>query len=148
LLEGQRLMNELPWPPIDMLCPECQSPLAPNANGSQYHCTGSHCPHPAYYRGILGDDQQCHTVQCLICEERLVTDCHDFVYDGGRIEIEFGYGSNFDQGKGFGGSHGDPNDKLLSADQIEGYICDSCFDKKRKLLRGFKVTKQIVRNPV
>ncbi len=78
--------------------------------------------------------------KCFCCEKELHLD-HDMVMDGGYAEISFHYGSRFDQCHGFGRrkegrEKGDILNKILSADIIEAFICDDCFEKKALLCRA------------
>jgi hypothetical protein len=83
-------------------------------------------------------------VKCLICEKDLVYDDNELVIDGGFVYIEFHYGSCHDQCKGWTAkppvADSFPRmERLLHCDRIEGYICDSCFEKKQHLCKGFNV---------
>lgn len=84
-------------------------------------------------------------VQCLVCDKFLEMTENELVMDGGFVYIEFHYGSKFDQMKGCPvlteAGYFPENEKYLRADQIEGYICDDCFEKKRDKLKAYKVEK-------
>jgi len=72
-------------------------------------------------------------VKCLCCEKEMDIDEQGCLSGGGFMEVSFGFGSRNDQ---VGGG----NDPLLDvSDEIEAYICDDCFDKRRNLMRGFRV---------
>jgi hypothetical protein len=77
------------------------------------------------------------TVTCLVCEKPLVFNEEELVEDGGFLQLVFHYGSRHDQCKGFASAV--VHDSLLRCDEIEAYICDDCFDKKRGLMKGFDV---------
>lgn len=132
LLESLRLMNELAPPPEDGLCPRCHTQLYADIPGHQYRCKTCNVQYKLEW-----SEGKRMTVKCLICEEDIEYD-GELVCGGGFAYIEFHYGSKHDQGKGCGGRPelGDP---ILQADEIEAYICDSCFDKKKHLCRGFRV---------
>lgn len=143
MMVSARLCNELPWPPVDMKCSLDSSPL--QDMGCEYHCPicrqTKFDPNIGRYRK---SDPMTYTVKCFICEKDLVYD-REWVYDGGVVHLSFGYGSRHDQ---MGMRHEVPKnhlDKLLCSNEIEGYICDDCVERKQKLLRGFHVMKKTVR---
>lgn len=83
--------------------------------------------------------------KCFVCEKELLV-C---TTRGGQpismhpvgcgvFTICFGYGSDFDQGGLAPYPDDDPNEKLLHSDEIRGYICDECVEKKISLLEGYK----------
>jgi len=87
-------------------------------------------------------------VSCLICDKNLEYDEHGCVYDGGSLQLSFGYGSKFD----LCCNHREPFpenatqlDKLCFCDQIEAYICDECFEKKADKIKGFMISKETKR---
>ena len=88
-------------------------------------------------------------VKCLCCEKVIPRDEYGCLHHAGYAYLEFHYGSQNDQGHGFGGSRLDctqedhtRKEKLLACDLIEAYVCDDCFDKKLDVLKGFvKVSK-------
>ena len=92
---------------------------------------------------IPNDDS---VVKCLCCEKDIEQSDYGVV-SAGYVHIEFGYGSEHDQCKGFGGDrlimeNPTKKDILLACDNIETYICDDCFDKKHNLMKGFvKISK-------
>lgn len=140
-----RLTNELDWPFIGMKC-KCGTPLVDMYY--EYHCPKcfglNYDPNAGRYRK---SDPMSYNVQCLICEKALVYD-NEWVYDGGVIHLSFGYGSKHDQMGMRSQMPENHLDKLLCSNQIEGYVCDECFEKKQSLLRGFHVKRKEIREEI
>lgn len=85
------------------------------------------------------------TATCLLCKKELQCDKYH-LYEGGFINIEFHYGSRYDQCLGFDGrkslilgDDGNPKsiDMLLASDSIQAYICDKCFEDNIQYMRGY-----------
>jgi hypothetical protein len=85
---------------------------------------------------------------CLVCEKELPREKDGIHYGCGLLTIEMPYGSKFDQ-LGYK-SIPVPEDSapdfreimLLGSDEIRGYICDDCFEKKMKFLEGFEIKSE------
>ncbi len=58
---------------------------------------------------------------CLICENKLKVDHGIFVLDAGTIDINFFFGSKFDQ--------------TQESINIKSYICDTCYEKKKNIIQ-------------
>lgn len=85
------------------------------------------------------------TVKCLICEKDVHFDEHGCLMDAGYALLSFHYGSKNDQCYGFAGRKSLNDDALLGCDEIEAYICDSCFENKRHLCHGFDIDVKTTR---
>ncbi len=91
-------------------------------------------------------------VHCLLCDKELDyepgPDHTGCVYDGGFMLVSFHYGSRNDQCPSAMPAENDL-DKMLNCDEIEAFICDDCFEKKFKKMRGYDVKRtRPVRNRI
>ena len=101
---------------------------------------------------------------CLVCEKTMEMADPDSTTNpiGGTLDVDFGFGSRFDQMKGWSSAGDGPYprtcrydgeeppmiDKLLSADQLMAYICDDCFEKKLHCFCGFNTKKEITKTQI
>jgi hypothetical protein len=84
--------------------------------------------------------------QCFICDKEIEDAGHESCLAGaGSFRLSFGYGSRFDSGSPYLRVNPTRIEQLLSCDEIEGYLCDDCFEKNQHKLQGFKIRKHIRR---
>jgi hypothetical protein len=89
-------------------------------------------------------------VKCLVCDCDLEFTGQDLVRGGGFMLVSFHYASKFDQCHGYSGRKGMWKNagelgQLLRCDEIEAYICDGCFAKKFKEMKGFDKEEKCIR---
>lgn len=83
---------------------------------------------------------------CLCCEKPLAFNDCNAIDGGGKMSLVFGYGSTHDGLRTLASKN--RRDKLLMADIIEAYICDDCFDKKSRLMNGYRTKETRVKIPI
>ena len=78
-------------------------------------------------------------MKCLICFKELepVEHGESQPYDGGEIQVRFGFGSRHDQE--FNPDGQSRRDGLLGCQQIVAYICDDCFDQRIDCFEGYSI---------
>lgn len=75
---------------------------------------------------------------CLICEKEL-QEGETGPLACGYANMDFAYGSRFDQnGNGYYGDD-DRLSQLLNCNMLRAYICDDCFEKKQNLFKGYRI---------
>lgn len=99
-------------------------------------------------KNIMGGDAYKEQRQCLCCGKKIEFHYDDMCpSDTGIIEIQFPYGSRYDQCHGFTGRKkeclavGDEIHNLLARDKITAFVCDDCFEEKLKHFSGYDIEK-------